>query len=921
MRPDTDSTIRIIDGVRKVPPCRLTLGARGLLEVGLCVLPADRLRKYTTLPTWKGFQTRCPTKEEVDRWFTAQIEAMCLVCGAVSGNLEVIDFDAGGEAYEAWRKLVEEHAPGLLDRLVIERTPSGGYHVWYRCETAVSGNTVLAKRRIDVDGPGEYEYKGKRYTARQDSSGQWYYEVILIETRGEGGLCLCAPSPGYQLLHGEFTALPTITEDERDILLVCARELNEAPPQIVDGPRPATSPRPGDLRPGDDFNARGDIHDHLIRHGWTLVRHGENQHWCRPGKTGGVSATLKDGVFYVFSSNAAPFEPNKAYSRFAVYTLLERGGNYSAAASALHSLGFGTRNASRVLHRNGTSPSSNVSPPGNPDCPEESERPMVLLCSDEHLVIDEAIEALRSAENLYHRGCKLVRVVREAGHRQRRSREKKDLHRPEGSAFIQLLPAESLRELLTRHSLLSKTNAKGEMVPAHPTSWLVNGILARAVWPGLRSLSGISHAPVLRPDGTIHQEPGYDPETGVLFLPEPGIEFPNIHPEVCIEDAEIARDELLEVVCDFPIASNAHKSVWLASVLTPLARHAFEGCAPLTLVDSNIRGSGKTLLVQAASLIALGRPVSVSAYAHDQVELQKRITAIAIAGEPVVLLDNLSGTFGNGTLDRALTSLRWQDRILGRNENVDLPLHTVWFATGNNVEVAADTSRRLVHIRLDCLSESPEERSGFRHPDLLQWVGENRPRLVAGALTILRAYFNAGCPRRDVPAFGSFEGWSGLVRQAVIWVGLPDPCTTRTALAQTSDSVVGNLRDFIAAWTTYDPHQPGTTAAELLGRLYPPQREQVQMDDASVEMRAALESFVACHPGKQPTARLLGRHLTVARRRVVDGRYIDMVANTPKGSAKRWKVVECGSETDCHDSPDSVSIPSREKVEVKSENK
>lgn len=99
------------------------------------------------------------------------------------------------------------------------------------------------------------------------------------------------------------------------------------------------------LRPGDDFNRRADLAALLIHHGWTLVRDGDNQHWSRPGKNGGTSATLKDGIFYVFSSNAAPFEANCAYRPFAVLALLEHGGDFAAAARTLRQHGFGSQAA------------------------------------------------------------------------------------------------------------------------------------------------------------------------------------------------------------------------------------------------------------------------------------------------------------------------------------------------------------------------------------------------------------------------------------------------------------------------------------------------------------------------------------------------------------------------------------------------
>lgn len=324
--------------------------ARACVGAGLSALPAVRRGevKQATLGRWKTYQLRLPTDHELESWFGGNAAAMCLVCGAVSGNLEMIDFDHAGEAFEPWLKAVRTSIPEVLERLVIESTPSGGKHVMYRCETPVSGSTKLAQRRIDVDGPDHVVICGKRHVPRQDSAGVWHVIVTLIETRGEGGLFLCAPSDGYVIVQGDLCAPPVITADERDLLLGCAWALDELPQRVVDGAsgkQPDTkrqsSGSEGALRPGDDFNARGDPRQYLLQHGWTLQSTGDNERWCRPGKFAGTSATLKDGVFYVFSTNAPPFEAQKGYSPFAVYALLEHHGDFTAAASALAAQGYG----------------------------------------------------------------------------------------------------------------------------------------------------------------------------------------------------------------------------------------------------------------------------------------------------------------------------------------------------------------------------------------------------------------------------------------------------------------------------------------------------------------------------------------------------------------------------------------------------
>ena len=319
-------------------------------QAGLCVLPAILAQKRPAVSSWKVFQTRMPTEIEVSRWFE-QDQAVCLICGAISGNLEMLDFDLGGEAFQAWYDAVERADPDLLSRLVIEQSPSGGWHVAYRCQAPVCGNMKLAHRRQIVDGPDEVAIGGKSYRPRQDADGQWYVLLTLIETRGEGGLFLCAPTPGYELLQGDFAELPVLDESQRDLLLEAAWSLNEHVPEPVN--QSGSTSESADGRPGDDFNERGDVRAVLRRHGWTLVKGGDNEYWRRPGKTSVWSATLKEGVLFVFSSSAAPFEPQQAYSPFSVYALLEHGGDFVGAASALRGQGFGgddTRNDVDISH-------------------------------------------------------------------------------------------------------------------------------------------------------------------------------------------------------------------------------------------------------------------------------------------------------------------------------------------------------------------------------------------------------------------------------------------------------------------------------------------------------------------------------------------------------------------------------------------
>lgn len=505
----------------------------------------------------------------------------------------------------------------------------------------------------------------------------------------------------------------------------------------------------------------------------------------------------------------------------------------------------------------------------------------IQITTAEHRVVEETVEAMRGDADLYQRGGALVRVVRSDG-------RSDGVERPTGAPTIREAPAAHLRERITRVAKYQRFDMRAEQwLPTHPPGWLVSAIAERGEWAGIRPLIGVSDAPALRPDGSIHQTPGYDAATGTLYEPG-GARFEAVPDNITREAAHAAALRLLDVVSDFPFATEAHRAAWLAALLTPLARSAFNGPAPLFLADANVRGSGKTLAMRVGGRINTGRELPVAGYAHDPEEMRKKITATAIAGDRLVLLDNLAGPFGNDALDRALTSTQWSDRILGKSQRVELPLLTTWYATGNNVQVAADTARRIIHIRLDVLDEHPEHRAGFAHPDLMQYVTEQRPRLLVDALTVLAGYLRAGRPSMDLQSFGSFEGWSNTVRAAVAWAGLPDPCETQETLAE-SDTTADALGQLLTAWQRYDVGGTGFTAGELVRKLYPPRGEHWPTDDDTAAMRSAVEAVTGATPSKPPGARQLGNTLKNHRRRVVGGLYLDARPRGKQGT--RWRVL------------------------------
>jgi hypothetical protein len=502
--------------------------------------------------------------------------------------------------------------------------------------------------------------------------------------------------------------------------------------------------------------------------------------------------------------------------------------------------------------------------------PVADERPVIVVTTQEHQVNAEAVEALAADRSIYQRGGLLVRIVRDV------SPAAKGIRRPL-SPSIDPLRHPLLSERLAANARWLGVSGVGEnatKMPAHPPGWCVSAVLARAEWPGIRYLEAVVDHPVLRPDGTILAANGYDAETGLLL--ESPFTWPAIADSPSQADAIAARDCLLEVVRDFPFASDVYRAAYLAALLTPLARFAFHGPAPLFLVDSNVRGAGKGLLLDVICRIVTGERFTIATYTSDEDELRKRITSLVLAGDRMVLFDNLDGKFGNAVLDAALTGTAWKDRMLGVNRMVQAPLHMTWYATGNNVAIASDTARRVLHLRLESPLERPEERGGFTYPNLLEWVAGNRTQLLVAALTILRAYCATGRPDQNLPPWGSFEGWSGVARSAVVWVGLPDPGETRVLLQAQADLAAESMTVLLRSLEQMDPARRGLTTNQIVAT--------VRIDaEAHADLGDAVESLA----GKLD-ARLLGNKLRTYRRRIFAGLYIDRVGT--EHHAARWAV-------------------------------
>lgn len=298
--------------------------ATALRALGISAIPVRGDKR--PLISWKAYQTRLPTEDELAKWFARPVGVA--ICAGGQAGVECLDFDekyARGILSRFTARAKDAGLEHLLGELATQRTPSGGFHLVWRCQGRRIGNEKLATR-----------------PATEEERAAGNRELTMIETRGEGGYFLVAPSEGYELQRGDWTALPVISEEDRDAILSLARSFDERAPAEAVNEEPLHQAAQGDeLTPGDDYDLKADVPALLRTHGWKACGP-SGKYWTRPGKAKGISASwdVVPSRFFVFTSSTE-FASNHAFRPWHVYAMLECGGDYSRAAAELRRQGFG----------------------------------------------------------------------------------------------------------------------------------------------------------------------------------------------------------------------------------------------------------------------------------------------------------------------------------------------------------------------------------------------------------------------------------------------------------------------------------------------------------------------------------------------------------------------------------------------------
>lgn len=362
------------------------------------------------------------------------------------------------------------------------------------------------------------------------------------------------------------------------------------------------------------------------------------------------------------------------------------------------------------------------------------------------------------------------------------------------SGGVEPLGVDSLRGLLDRLADFVATRNipdGGEVQrPARPPQDVVRTILAL---PDTRfyPLNSIAYAPVFLPDGRLLDRPGYDAEAGILLLHNLGTVGNVTLPEA----VNLLVKELLG---EFPFADGAETAHAISALVLPFVRNMIDGPTPLHLIEAPARGTGKGLIAEVISIVVTGAPAFPMSQPRDADEIEKRITAALIGAAPVILLDNLTRLDAR-PLMAALTSDTWRGRVLGQSRIVDVPNRALWLATGNNVSLSDEAVRRVVPIRLDAHIERPEERTGWKHPDLRKFALSHRVNLVGACISLVKAWLDAGRPTGKA-TLGRYENWAAVIGGILDVAGISGFLTGRDRLRTEADIESGEWAALCQLW-------------------------------------------------------------------------------------------------------------------------
>jgi putative DNA primase/helicase len=479
-----------------------------------------------------------------------------------------------------------------------------------------------------------------------------------------------------------------------------------------------------------------------------------------------------------------------------------------------------------------------------------------------HKTVSQALEILGPL--LFVQGSTLVRVGEAI-------EVDDDVKRAQDQQVLIGVTPEYIQLKLTELARIEKFNRMSGWVAIDCPRSLAGTIVGQKSWPHLRQLNGIVRAPFIRTDGSICDEPGYDRRSRAFYIPN--ATFPALPEEVSRDEARAAMDTLLGPFDEFPYATPATRSAFAAHILTEAARLAIDR-VPIFWYSAQYAGTGKSLLAEMPARIVHGNEPALRPWVQDDTEMRKTLFASLLAGDRSIGFDNLptGHKVRSATLCAFVTASTLQDRKLGVSEAPSVNNCAVVSASGNNITPASDLARRSLVIRLDADMMAAELRARtFRISNLRRYVSEHRVELLMAALAVIRGHRQSG--HVGLTELPSFETWSRVVRDALLWLDMADPVETQRG--ETEDDSDTLMEAF------------GRLGRIFVGTEFTAQDLAKICEFGNENLVVALQN-AGCEEPRSP--RKIGYWLRDSRDKIAGGYKLEHDPSTSKAVAVRWRL-------------------------------
>lgn len=399
-------------------------------------------------------------------------------------------------------------------------------------------------------------------------------------------------------------------------------------------------------------------------------------------------------------------------------------------------------------------------------------------------------------------------------------------------------------------------------------------ILARAGRLPVPPIRGIAEVPLLHADGTLVAD-GYDPRAQVVVV-APG-HWPAVPEQPSDEEAAEALARIDAVIAGFPFVKDCDRAVIVAGMLSAVLRPTLPAC-PGFACSSPVRGSGKSKLADVCAVIATGRTAPAMSWPRQEDEAEKRLAASVMSGDAVILLDNIETPLRGDCLNSLLTQPTVSLRVLGRSQMLRVGAASLLLATGNNLILQGDLSRRFLVAHLDPRDERPELRQFAFDP--VQFALTERGALVAALHTIARWGMRQ---RVNLAPVGSFETWSRRVRDPLVALGLADCCEVLADLHKEDPEREAAL-ELLTEW--------GRSFREIEEQSVADVIRHATQGGGKPALRDALDAVAGGPGGINP--KRLGKYLSRIRDRMFDGYVMRRGGGSLSAKVATWYVERPG---------------------------